>query len=161
MESAEARARGTSPETLSSLFETPHPALRLRLDEGRPPWWRAFGPRRLVVAGLAAPVLLHEYAAQVGGWSSLSWPWLLALTAVSLIASLTVATYVPQRGMTRGSSPCASLAGFTVVFAGLALGGAPLQVGTVLLAGGLAAYGLRQRLRGAEACAPRGRAGAL
>ena len=47
------------------------------------------------------------------------------------------------------------MAGLTVVFAGIALSGAPLQVATLVLAAGLAGYGLLQRLRGADACAPR------
>jgi hypothetical protein len=69
-------------------------------------------------------------------------------------ASLTVASYVPQPGAASGGSPCAAMAGLTVVFAAIALQGAPLQIGTLLLATGLAAWGLRQRLRGAQACAP-------
>ena len=147
----------SSAGTLASLFESPTPELRVRLEVGRPPWWAAFGRLRLLVALVAAPVLWHEYAGQVGGWEALSWGWRLALLAVVVPASLTVSTYVPQRsaGGVAGGSPCAAMAGLTVIFAGIALGGAPLQVATLVLAAGLAGYGLRQRLRGAEACAPR------
>lgn len=142
-------------DPLSALFERPAPQLAVPVP-ARPPWWRAFGSGRLVAALLVAPLLWHEYAAQVGGWSELSWPWRLALLLVVVPAALTLATYLPQRGAARGGSPCAAMAGLTVVFAGIALSGAPLQVATLVLAAGLAGYGLLQRLRGADACAPRG-----
>ena len=68
------------------------------------------------------------------------------------LASLTLATYVPQRGSGAGASACASIAGVYVLFAGMALGGPPIAVANVLLAVGLAGFGLVQRLRGARAC---------
>lgn len=142
-------------DPLASLFERPAPQIAVPAP-ARPPWWWAFGPGRLTAALLVAPLLWHEYAAQVGGWDALAWSWRLALLIVVAPASLTLATYLPQRDAVGGGSPCAAMAGLTVVFAGVALSGAPLQVVTLLLAAGLAGFGLRQRLRGADACTPRG-----
>ncbi len=142
-------------DPLSSLFERPAPALAIPAPVS-PPWWRAFGPGRLTAALLVTPLLWHEYAAQVGGWGALSWSWRAALLLVVVPAALTLATYLPQRGAAAGGSPCAAMAGLTVVFAGIALSGAPPQVATLVVAVGLAGFGLRQRLRGAAACAPRG-----
>ena len=141
-------------ESLSSLFERPAPELAVPAP-ARPPRWRACGPPRLVAALLVAPLLWHEYAAQVGGWDALAWSWRLALLLVVVPASLTLATYLPQRDAGAGGSPCAAMAGLTVVFAGIALSGATPQLASLVIAAGLAGYGLRQRLRGADACAPR------
>ncbi len=141
---------------LRPLFESPVPAIALRVA-ARPRWRQVLSPARLLLACALVPLLMTAYADQLGGGDSLTWGWRVGLLPVALPAALTLATYLPQRGAAVAGSPCAAAAGLTVLFAGMALGGAPPQVATLLLASGLASYGLRQRLRGAAACGPRAR----
>jgi hypothetical protein len=147
----------TTPQgDLATLFRPPPPSVEIRLHTARDRWWRGFGAARWLLALAATPLLLSAYADQVGGWAVLSWPWRIGLGAVAVPAALTLATYLPRRAAGSGGSPCAAVAGLTVLFAGMALGDAPPNVATVALASGIALYGLRQRLRGADACGPRG-----
>lgn len=78
------------------------------------------------------------------------------VTALALLAALTVATYVPVPGATRaGATPCAAAAMVFTVMGAPALGTAGSSPFSGIPALILAALGLGQRLLGAAACPPR------
>lgn len=147
-------AAGPVPDSLVRLFERPAPELAVAPPTLRgPAAWRATLSRdRLWVAVLVAPALLWAYSGQIG--RPLDPVWGAGLALVSWLGALTLATYVPQRRAAAGlgSSPCASIAGVYVLFAGLALAGEPAGLGQWLLALAMVSFGLAQRLRGATAC---------
>ncbi len=145
----------TPPRDLAALFRPLPVPVEIPAAGSSPRWWQAFGPARLLLATALTPFLLGVYADQVGGWASLDGLWRAALLFVAVPAALTMATYLPQRSAEAGGSPCASIAGLTVLFAGMALGGVPPQPATLLVASGIATWGLAQRLRGSAACATR------
>lgn len=152
--SAAPQASGAMPESLVSLFERPGPELAVTSPLLRgPAAWRATLTRdRLLVAALIMPLLFWAFSGQIG--RPLDLAWAAALAVISSLGALTLATYFPQRTAAGGigSSPCASIAGLYVLFAGLALEGQPAGLGQGLLALAMVTFGLVQRMRGATAC---------
>lgn len=139
------------PDSLLRLFERPDPEIAVRLQARRPSWSELLGGRRLVVAAVLAPMLLWWYGGAAGGLTTVAAVWWLPLGLVAVLGALTLASYVPRREGGAGSSPCAALGGLYVLFAGMALD-SPLAWPNLALALAFAAFGLRQRLRGADAC---------
>jgi hypothetical protein len=114
--------------------------------------------RRIAAVALIAPALLALFVAASGGEQTAvpgGWTALVALLAVT--SATTLATYLPLPGTGRrldlGCTPCASVAALSVVIAGAVLTSTPHDVPTAILAVGVAAFGLRQRLANASTCA--------
>lgn len=114
--------------------------------------------RRRVVVAVLAPVEFLLIGAASGGWAigtSPGWTALVALIAVA--CATTLATYVPLPGtglrLDLGCSPCAAVAGVSVLVSFGVLGSAPHEVPTAILALGVAVFGLRQRLTNPSSCA--------
>ena len=113
--------------------------------------------RRIGAAGILAPVLFGLLVQAGGGWSpagSLGWLALVAVAAV--LGAVTLASYVPIRGMswrdTLGCSPCAVVSGGTTVAAAFLLGASPHQISTALPAVAVALFGLVQRTGATTTC---------
>lgn len=144
------------PDSLVRLFERPAPALAVALPapQGLAAWRGTLSGGRLLVALALTPLLFWAYAGQVGRPVTSDPSWMAGLALLSLVGALTLSTYFPRRaGATAvGGSPCASLAGLYVLFAGMALGGSPATASHWVLAVALVSFGLLQRLRGASAC---------
>lgn len=142
------------PESLVALFERPSPEVAVPAPawRGASVWSATLTRHRLLTAAVITPLLFWSYSGQIGRPLDLAWS--AALTLISFLGALTLATYFPQRATatTAVSSPCASIAGLYVLFAGLALAGSPAGLGQGLLALGMVSFGLVQRLRGATAC---------
>lgn len=123
---------------------------------------RSFGvlgrphPRRVLATLVALPVLLWGLRTSLPPLVLPSPGWWALLAVVALLAALTLATYVPVPGATRGGAgPCAAAAVVFTVMAALALGGAGSSPISGIPALVLAAMGLGQRLLGTAACPPR------
>lgn len=129
--------------------------------KGRPMFARtraALPPRRLVVVAALTPALmafLARVAGSADGAPTAGWTTLVGL--VSLASATTLATYLPRPGaglrLDVGCTPCASVAALSVVFAAIVLNSTPHDVPTAIVALGVAAFGVRQRLTGPSACA--------
>ena len=116
-------------------------------------------PRRRWAALVAAlPVLAVLFdavgASSVGGSPWWAWP-LVAVDA--LLAATVLSSYVPAPGSGRlvdvGCSPCATVAGLTVVLALMARSAAPADATMGAISALLLLAGVRQRLGDATACA--------
>jgi hypothetical protein len=108
-------------------------------------------PRHTVAMIVLSPLLFLAYNAALGrGFHDPLWGWLTG--AMSLVAALTLTTYLPLRGtrLEPGSS-CAVMAGLLVPGAAILLNQA---TGTFsgALALGILGLGLWQRLSGTSAC---------
>lgn len=120
---------------------------------------RAHWPmRRIVTVVAGTPALLALLLAASGGQATAipgGWTALAALIAV--MSATTLATYLPLPGTGRrldlGCTPCAAAAALSVVIAGAVLVSTPHDVPTAILAAGVAAFGLRQRLANPSSCA--------
>jgi hypothetical protein len=141
-------------DSLVRLFERPGPGLAVAppARSGRGAWRATLTRDRLLVAALVTPLLFWAFLGQIG--RPLDLAWFGALSLISAVGAMTLATYLPQRTAagSLGSSPCASIAGVYVLFAGLALAGEPAGLAQGVLGLGLVSFGLLQRLRGATAC---------
>lgn len=113
--------------------------------------------RRRMAVVVLAPVLFALMVAASGGWvlaTSPGWTALVVLIAVSCAATL--ATYLPHPGtglsIDVGCTPCAALAAVSVLAAFIVLSSAPHDVSTAVLALGISAFGLMQRLNNPSTC---------
>ncbi|CAN5376108.1 hypothetical protein BH11ACT1_BH11ACT1_23360 [soil metagenome] len=114
--------------------------------------------RRLVTAAVAAPLLVALLVATSGGWGPAAAPGWIALVALTALAvATTVATYVPLPGtgsrLAVGCLPCAVVAPLSALVSVGLVGSAAHDVPSAMLALGVAAFGLRQRLTDASSCA--------
>ena len=117
----------------------------------------AWPMRRRVAVALAAPVLFGLMVTVSGGWASptsAGWTALVALAA--LFSATTLATYLPHPGtglkIDVGCTPCAAVAALTVLASFGLLSSAPRDVSTAVLAVGVSAFGLVQRLKNPSTC---------
>lgn len=113
--------------------------------------------RRALTAGALFPVLFAILSGVAGGATTrpaVGWTALLVL--VSLTSALMLATYVPRPGSGArpdvGCTPCAALAAFSVLAAGAILRSQPYDVPTAVLALGMVAFGLSQRVTNPSTC---------
>ena len=135
------------------------PGSRAARSGGRLARARAQWPmRRIVTVVAGTPALLALLLAASGGQATAipgGWTALVALIAV--MSATTLATYLPLPGTGRrldlGCTPCAAAAALSVVIAGAVLVSTPHDVPTAILAAGVAAFGLRQRLANPSSCA--------
>lgn len=121
------------------------------------PGLRAWPTRRWVVAGLLLAPLALLYASlglPAGAW----WAWPLTGVQAALAAAV-LASYLPLPGAGRrldvGCSPCAAVAGATVVGSLLMRQTDPWDAGIGVTAALMLAYGLVQRVRDAGTCVTR------
>ncbi|HYN67561.1 MAG TPA: hypothetical protein VES93_11785 [Ornithinibacter sp.] len=149
------RARTDDPGT----WQVPDVAALQDLAPSRSGGRGALGhPRRVVATLLAFPLLLWLFRTSLPPQVVPSAGWWVLLAAVSALAALTLATYLPVPGAIRGgASPCAAAAVVFVVLAAVALGSARSTALSGIPALALAAMALGQRLLGAAACPPRPR----
>jgi len=117
----------------------------------------AWPVRRRVAVVVSAPVLFVLAVAATGGWApTLSGGWVALVALVSLACATTLATYLPHPGEglrpDLGCTPCAAVAGVTVLASFGLLSSAPNDGSTALLALGVSGFGLLQRLRNPGTC---------
>lgn len=113
--------------------------------------------RRRIALLVLGPVLFVLMVAVSGSWvlaNSPGWTAVVALIAVS--CATTLATYLPHPGtglkVDVGCTPCAAVAAVSVLAAFIVLGSAPHDVSTAVLALGVSAFGLVQRLNNPSTC---------
>ena len=107
-------------------------------------------PRHTVVMVVATPLLVLGYLSTLD--ASLSSTWALVIGALGLLGALVVTTYVPLRGAGVGAaSSCALMAGIAVPMSFVVVDGAT-SVTSGVLALGIVAMALAQRLSGTSAC---------
>ena len=114
--------------------------------------------RRLVAVAVLSPVLFVLLVEAAGGWApGATAGWMALVALVVLAASTTLATYLPRPGSGRrfdvGCTPCAAVAGLSVLGATFVLSTAPHDVSTAALALVIVGFGLTQRLTSPSACA--------
>lgn len=113
--------------------------------------------RRRVAVALAAPVLFGLMVAVSGGWAPATSPgWTALVAGAALVCATTLATYLPRPGTglkpDLGCTPCAAVAAVTVLASFGLLNSAPHDVSTAVLALGVSAFGLAQRLSNPSTC---------
>ena len=113
--------------------------------------------RRRMAVGLIAPVLLVLMVATSGGWAAAtSSVWTALVAGVALACAATLATYLPRAGTgfrpDLGCTPCAAVAAVTVLASFGLVNSAPHDVSTAVLALGVSAFGLVQRLNNPSTC---------
>jgi hypothetical protein len=112
---------------------------------------KAWPLRRRMAVVLISPVLFVLIVAASGGWAPVTSPgWTALVAGVTLVCATTLATYLPRPGtglkLDLGCTPCAAVAAVTVLAAFGLLSSAPHDVSTAVLALGVSAFGLVQRL---------------
>lgn len=117
---------------------------------------RTWPRRRWVAALLALPLTLSAFVGAAGvpvGTAAPGWVAMVLLAAT--LGALTLASYVPQRGVRPdvGCTPCAAVSGLTLVGAAILLDGNGGDVSGPLLAVAITAFGLVQRVRQQPTCA--------
>jgi hypothetical protein len=118
--------------------------------------FRAWPRRRWATALLALPLTVAAFTGAAGVTAQAAgagWSVLLLLAAAA--GSLTLASYVPRRGLRPdvGCSPCAAVSGLTLVGALIVLDGYGAHVSGPLLALAVTTFGLAQRLGQQPTCA--------
>ena len=113
--------------------------------------------RRRVAVGLIAPVLFVLMVGTSGGWAPATSPgWTALVAGVAFACATTLATYLPRPGTglrpDLGCTPCAAVAAVTVLASFGLLSSAPHDVSTAVLALGVSAFGLVQRLNNPSTC---------
>jgi len=113
--------------------------------------------RRRMAVGLIAPVLFVLMVAASGGWVMATSPgWTALVAGVALASATTLATYLPRAGTglkpDLGCTPCAAIAAVTVLASFGLVNSAPHDVSTAVLALGVSAFGLVQRLNNPSTC---------
>jgi len=111
---------------------------------------------RMAVA-LTAPALFGLMVAVSGGWApTSSTGWTALVAGAALACATTLATYLPRPGtglrLDLGCTPCAAVAAVTVLASFGLLSSAPHDVSTAVLALGVSAFGLVQRLKNPGTC---------
>ena len=117
---------------------------------------RTWPRRRWFAALLAVPLTVAAFSGAAGVPLGATEPgWLALLVSAAVLGALTLASYVPPRGLRPdvGCSPCAAVSGLTLVGAAVLLDGYGADVSGPLLALGVTAFGLVQRLRQQPTCA--------
>jgi hypothetical protein len=110
-----------------------------------------------MAVGLIAPVLFVLMVGTSGGWVMATSPgWTALVAGVALASATTLATYLPRAGTglkpDLGCTPCAAVAAVTVLASFGLLSSAPHDVSTAVLALGVSAFGLVQRLNNPSTC---------
>jgi len=113
--------------------------------------------RRRMAVALTAPVLFGLMVAASGGWAPTTSPgWTVLVAGGALACATTLATYLPSPGTglrpDLGCTPCAAIAAVTVLASFGLLNSAPHDVSTAVLALGVSAFGLLQRLNNPSTC---------
>lgn len=113
--------------------------------------------RRIAVVAAGAPALLALLVVASGGRATvIPGGWIALVALIAATSATTLATYLPLPGAGRrldlGCTPCAAAAALSVVVAGAVLVSTPHDVPTAILAAGVAAFGLRQRLANPSTC---------
>lgn len=113
--------------------------------------------RRRMAVALTAPVMFGLMVAVAGGWAPATSPgWTALVAGVALAGATTLATYLPRPGAglkpDLGCTPCAAVAAVTVLASFGLLSSAPHDVSTAVLALGVSAFGLVQRLNNPSTC---------
>jgi len=113
--------------------------------------------RKRMAVGLIAPVLFVLMVATSGGWAPATSPgWTALVAGVALASATTLATYLPRAGTglkpDLGCTPCAAVAAVTVLASFGLVSSAPHDVSTAVLALGVSAFGLVQRLNNPSTC---------
>ena len=113
--------------------------------------------RRRVSVALTAPVLFGLMVTVSGGWApATSGGWTALVAMVALACATTLANYLPRPGTglrpDLGCTPCAAIAAVTVLASFGLLSSAPHDVSTAVLALGVSAFGLVQRLNNPSTC---------
>jgi hypothetical protein len=110
-----------------------------------------------VVAALTPALMALLLAVSAGTATAPTPGWTALVALVAFASATTLATYLPRPGAGRrldvGCTPCASVAALSVVFAAGVLSSTPHDVPTAIVALGVAAFGLRQRLTDSTTCA--------
>lgn len=114
--------------------------------------------RRLVLVALLFPLLFTLLVGAGGGWAPSAAPgWSALVALVALGAATTLATYLPRPGsghrLDIGCTPCAAVAGLSVLGASFILSTAPHDQSTAALALVIIGFGLAQRLTSPSTCA--------
>ncbi len=111
--------------------------------------------RRLLAVAALSPTVFVVLIAASGGWAVAASPgWTALVAAVALVSAATLATYLPRRGssLDLGCTPCAAVAALSVPASFFVLSSAPHDVPTAVLAVGISAFGLMQRLNNPVTC---------
>jgi hypothetical protein len=113
--------------------------------------------RRRVAVALFAPVMFVLMVAVSGGWApATSLGWTAVVAIVALASATTLATYLPRPAaglkLDLGCTPCAAVAAVTVLASFGLVNSAPHDVSTAVLALGVSAFGLVQRLKNPSTC---------
>ena len=115
---------------------------------------RSWPRRRWVTAAFLTPPLAALYVS--AGGRDLWWAWPLAAVS-GAVAALIFASYVPFPGSRSvveiGCSPCAAVAGATVLGSLLLRSTAPRDLGIAIVAVVMLGFGLVQRLDAGTGCA--------
>ena len=114
--------------------------------------------RRTWFGAAVAPVLFVGLSAVSGGVHPVGAPvWTALVALIATVGAAVLATYVPAAGSWRhpaiGCTPCAVVAGLTVLASAAVLNAGPGEVPSAVLALLVAGFGLVQRLRDPGACA--------
>jgi hypothetical protein len=116
---------------------------------------RGWSARRRLVTVIAFPLLLVVYAS-FGPFWAIWWAVPVALLSAGLAAAI-LASYVPEPGSGRlvdvGCTPCAMVAGASVLGSLVLRDTRPLDAGIAAMALGLLVFGMAQRIGGAVSCA--------
>ena len=125
---------------------------------------RSFAPildewpaRRLVAVVVLSPVLLALLTGTAGGWAPRAAPgWTALVALVAVLSAAVLATYLPRPGAGRrletGCTPCAAVAGLSVLGAAAMLSTSLHHLPTAGMALGIVAFGLTQRLTSPSSC---------
>jgi hypothetical protein len=113
--------------------------------------------RRRMAVVVLAPVLLALMVNASGGWALATEPgWTALVALIAISCATTLATYLPHPGTGLradvGCTPCAAVAAVSVLAAFIVLSSAPHDVSTAVLALGISAFGLIQRLNNPSTC---------
>jgi hypothetical protein len=113
--------------------------------------------RKRMAVGLIAPVLFVLMVGTSGGWVMATSPgWTALVAGLALASATTLATYLPRAGTglkpDLGCTPCAAVAAVTVLASFGLVNSAPHDVSTAVLALGVSAFGLVQRLNNPSTC---------
>jgi hypothetical protein len=113
--------------------------------------------RKRMAVALIAPVLFMLMVATSGGWAPATSPgWTAVVAIVAFASATTLATYLPRPGTglrpDLGCTPCAAVAAVTVLASFGLVNSAPHDVSTAVLALGVSAFGLVQRLNNPSTC---------
>lgn len=114
--------------------------------------------RRAAVAVAVAPLLFVGLSGVSGGLDPVGAPvWTALVALIATVGAGALATYVPTAGSWRhlsiGCTPCAVVAGLSVVASAAVLNTGPGEVPSAVLGLLVAGFGLAQRLRDPGTCA--------